>query len=129
MIRALHSRHDLPIYHYRLLGLRGLEPMTAADILRHAAPGYERSVRRRLGEGDFAHLAKIMASFGGAVPEFRVTDASVTLKITQPSASALVERLTRAGVLRQSHVRGRSVYYRPTGEALVAFGIDAGPPI
>jgi hypothetical protein len=113
----------------RGLGLRGLEPMTAADILRHAAPGYERSVRRRLGEGDFAHLAKIMASFGGAVPELRVTDAAATLKITQPSASALVERLTRTGVLRQSHVRGRSVYYRPTGEALVAFGIDAGPPV
>lgn len=108
----------------RGLGLRGPEPMTAADVLRHAAPGYERSIRRRLGETDFGHLAKIAASFGGAVPEFRVSEAAAALKIAQPSASALVERLARTGVIRQSYVRGRSVYYRPTGEALVAFGID-----
>jgi hypothetical protein len=112
----------------RGLGLRGLEPMTAEEVLRHAAPGYERSLRRRIGEGDFAHLAKLLAASGSAVPEFRVTDVSGILKLAQPSASALMERLLRGAAIRLSHARGRSVYYRPTGEALVVFGNSAAAP-
>jgi hypothetical protein len=110
----------------RALGLRGLEPMTADEVLRHAAPGYERSLRRRIGEGDFAHLAKIVGSGMGPIPEFRVTDVAGFVKLTQAAASVLVERLVKGGAIRQSHTRGRSVFYRPTGEALVVFGAGFG---
>jgi DNA-binding transcriptional ArsR family regulator len=113
----------------RGLGLRGVDSMTVTEVVRHAAPGYERSLRRRIGDTDFGYLARIVGASGGMVPEFRVTDAARFLDITQASASQLVERLTRAGVIRQARVQGRSVYYRPTGEALVGLAMapDAEP--
>lgn len=111
----------------RGLGLRGIEPMSAADVLRHTAPGYERALRRRLGDADFEYLGRIAATFtGDAAPEFRVTDAVRALGFTQASASQLVGRLETNGVIRRTRVQGRSVFYRPIGEALVALGIGPG---
>lgn len=55
-----------------------------------------------------------------------VTDPTKALDSTQPTATRLVERLVAARVIRQTRTEGRSVFYRPIGEALVAFG--AAPP-
>ena len=107
----------------RGLGLHGVAPMSAADVLRHATPGYERALRRRIGGADFDHLARLVAGSGGAAAEFRVTDAAQILEMRQPSASELFERLAQSGAIRRTRTQGRSVFYRPAGEALVAFGV------
>jgi DNA-binding MarR family transcriptional regulator len=111
----------------RGLGLRGVEPMTEAEVLHYVASSYERGLRRRIGDGDFQALSRIVAAAKGGDPEFRVTDAVAILGITQPGASQMVDRLVRSGVIRQTRSRGRSVYYRPTGEMLAALG--AGPDL
>ena len=107
----------------KALGLHGVTPMAADEVLRNVAPGYERSLRRRIGDNDFEHLVRITRALPPARPEFRVADAARALKMAQPSASLLVERLGKQGVIRRTRSQGRSMYYRPTGEALVALGI------
>lgn len=107
----------------RGLGLGGVRPMTDTEVLFQMAPEYQRTLRQRLGAGDFDHLAKLVAASAGSDPVFRVTDAASILHIAQPSASQVVERLLKGRAIRYTRSRGRSVYYRPTGEALVALGV------
>lgn len=106
----------------RALGLPELRPMTETEILRAAVPGYARALARQLGDNDFGHMRAMMDATD-KTHEFRVTDIAKTLRMTQPAASALVERLTNARTIRQVRVQGRSVYYRPVGATLVALGI------
>lgn len=108
----------------RILGVRAVAPMAQTEVLRHAAADYQRQFRSRLSPNDFEHLAGLVAGHGGADPEFRVTDAARLLKLSQPSASELVQRLLERRLLRQTRTAGRSVYYRPTGAVLVAFGVS-----
>lgn len=110
----------------RILGVRGVVPMTQADVLRHAAVDYQRQFRARLSGNDFEHLAKLVDGRTGADSEFRVADAARLLSLSQPSASDLVQRLAGRRMVRQTRTSGRSVYYRPTGAVLVAFGVS--PP-
>ncbi|HEU0053730.1 MAG TPA: hypothetical protein VFQ39_11150, partial [Longimicrobium sp.] len=109
----------------RGLGLHGVRSMTAAEVLRFARPEYERSLRRRVGDTDFGYLRKILTAHGGTSPEFRVTDATRILGITQASASLFVDRVGRSGALHQTRTQGRSVYYRMSGEALVGLGLES----
>jgi hypothetical protein len=108
----------------RILGVRGVAPMTRAEVLRHASADYQRQFRSSISTNEFEHLAKLVAGHGGADPEFRVTDAARLLKVSQPSASDLVQRLVERRFLRQTRTVGRSVYYRPSGAVLVAFGVS-----
>jgi AAA ATPase domain len=108
----------------RILGVRSVAPMSQAEVLRHAAVDYQRQFRSRVSSTDFEHLAALVAGHGGADPEFRVTDAARLLKLSQPSASDLVQRLVERRLLHQTRTVGRSVYYRPTGAVLVAFGVS-----
>ena len=110
----------------RLLGLHGVEPLTEEVVLRNMAPQYERWLRRQIGETDFGYLAAITEAAEAIDPEFRVTDAARILGVSQPAASQMVERLRREGVIHQTRTRGRSVYYRPVGSALIALGIAPG---
>ena len=108
----------------RILGLRSVTPMTQAEVLLHASGEYQRHIRSRMSQNDFEHVARLVAGYGGADPEFRVTDAARLLKMSQPSASELVQRLVDRRVIRQTRTSGRSVYYRPTGAVLVGMGVS-----
>jgi hypothetical protein len=103
----------------RGLGLGGVRPMTAEEVVRQTAGEYAQNLRARLGESDFGHLGEITATLEEP-PEFRVTDAARILNITQASASQLVERLLKAGVIRRTRSAGRNVFYAPVGAVLVA---------
>ncbi len=105
----------------RGLGLSGVRPMTAEEVVRHTAAEYAQNLRTRVGEGDFAHLQAITSELSDP-PEFRVTEAARTLKIKQSSASQLVDRLAKAGVIRRIRTVGKSVYYSPVGAVRVAGG-------
>lgn len=106
----------------RILGVRGVTPMNEDEVLRHASGDYQRRLQAGLSRGDFEHLGRLVASFGGGDPEFRVTEVAKILGISQPSASDLVDRLLERRLIRRTRTAGRSVYYRPTGAVLVALG-------
>ncbi|MEX2570125.1 MAG: AAA family ATPase [Gemmatimonadota bacterium] len=105
----------------RGLGLAGVRPMEADEVLRHTRDDYGRHLRQRTGEGDFEHLRGLTLATGSA-HEFRVTDAARILEMKQSSASQLMDRLQRARVIRRVRTEGKSVFYRPVGSVLVAFG-------
>ncbi|HET7234361.1 MAG TPA: hypothetical protein VFJ16_30385 [Longimicrobium sp.] len=108
----------------RELGLHGAQPMTTSAIVRAVSTDYALILHRQIGEGDFASLGRIIGAFGGADPEFRVTDAARILKYSQSAASQFVERLSAHRVVIRTRAEGRSVYYRPIGSVLVAFGVS-----
>jgi hypothetical protein len=105
----------------RGLGLSGVRPMEAKEIIHHTVADYAVHLRDRLGEGDFEHLRRLVDAV--ATPyDFRVTEVAKALQIKQSSGSQLVERLQKARVIQRVRVEGKSVYYRPVGAALVALG-------
>lgn len=106
----------------RGLGIGEIRPMHAPEVSRLVAPDYARRLLRSLGEGDYQHLAAIFEANRKAGGEFRVTDAAQALPISQAAVSQLVGRLVDQRVVRRIGSAGRSIFYRPTGEALVAFG-------
>jgi hypothetical protein len=120
------------------LGIHGIRPMPPEGILRAAAPGYEEQLRDELGDDDFEHLVAIFAPFtsddasagaaSSGMPEVRATDiaARVSPSADLSTAHKIIERLRVKNVLVQSRREGRSVYYRPTGEACVALGLTLG---
>lgn len=112
----------------RGLGIGEIRPMGGDEIVRLAAADYARRLVRRLGEGDFEHLAAIFDASRSSGGEFRVTDAAAALPISQAAVSQLVGRLLEQRVIRRTRTAGRSVFYRPTGEALVAFGAPLDQP-
>jgi hypothetical protein len=106
----------------RTLGLAGPRPMTIGEVLRVTRPIYARRLREHVGENDSAYLANLVAASPGGIPEFRVSDAARTLHVTQGGASQIIGRLHQARVISMTRQEGKSVYYQPTGPALVAFG-------
>jgi hypothetical protein len=110
------------------LGIEGIEPLSAARIVAVAAPRYAKVVERRVGTADFGYLeAALRASEGG---EFNVAGAAQATGLGQSGASRLIARLREAGVLVQSRTAGKRVFYRPTGQVAIAFGVarPAPPP-
>lgn len=118
------------------LGVHGIRPMTLETIMRAAAPRYEEQLRDELGDDDFEHLAAIFAPSAGAgeapgrvapsgMREVRATDivGRVSASGDLSTAHKIIERLRDKNMLVQSRREGRSVYYRPTGEACVALGL------
>lgn len=108
----------------RELGLHGAQPMTTAGIIRAVSNDYALFLNRQIGSTDFASLGKVVHSFEGADPEFRVTDVAYVLRYSQSAASQFVERMSAHRVLVRTRAEGRSIYYRPIGAALVAFGVS-----
>lgn len=108
-----------------VLGLDGARPMTEAEVVRHTAPEYRRHLAAQIGGGDAEHLARLIAASGDVI-EFRVTDVARVLGMKQSSASQLVERLQRARAIRRDRTEGKSVFYRPVGAALIAYGVLEG---
>lgn len=104
-----------------LLGIQGIRPMTEADVRRFGAAEYEQKVRDRLGEDDYAHLRRILADHADA--EVRVTDAARSTRMTQGAASKLIQRLEQKRAIHPTRTAGKSRYYRPFGDVLVAFGV------
>jgi DNA-binding IclR family transcriptional regulator len=59
---------------------------------------------------------------GGSSMELRVTDVAKRTKLHQTSASQLVSRLVRHGVLVATRTEMRNTYYRATGNTGIALG-------
>lgn len=99
-------------------------PLGAAELVTLMAPRYRSELVRRIGETDARHLARIYAGKTHDA-EFRVADAVQAIgTITQPAASKLVQRLLTGGLIAQSRVEGKSVYYRlRTGDLTIALGL------
>jgi hypothetical protein len=104
-----------------LLGVHGIRPMTELEVRRFGAAEYERKLRERLGEDDFAHLARILADHADA--EVRVTEAAHSTKLSQGATSKLIQRLEQKRAIHLTRTAGKSRYYRPFGDVLVAFGV------
>jgi hypothetical protein len=104
-----------------LLGVHGVRPMSEPDVRRFGAAEYEQKLRERLGEDDFAHLRRMLADHADA--EVRVTDAARSTKLTQGATSKLIQRLEQKRAIRPTRTAGKSRYYRPYGDVLVAFGV------
>jgi DNA-binding transcriptional ArsR family regulator len=103
------------------LGIDGIRPLSAERIIGSAAPRYLKGVRRRIGDADAMHLAAIMER--GRGEEFFVAEAAAATRLSQSAASRLLGRLRDAGLAVPTRQQGKKLYYRPTGEAAVAFGI------
>ncbi|MFL5576679.1 MAG: AAA family ATPase [Gemmatimonadaceae bacterium] len=100
-------------------------PLGAGELVALMAPRYWPDLVKRIGEPDARHLAVIYAEKLYDA-EFRVADAVQAIgTMTQPAASKLVRRLLAAGVITQSRVDGKSVYYRlRTGDLTIALGLS-----
>lgn len=107
-----------------LLGVHGVRPMSEQDVRRFGAAEYENRLRERLGEDDFGHLRRILADHADA--EVRVTEASRSTRLSQSATSKLFQRLEHKRAIRPTRTAGKSRYYRPYGDVLVAFGVQAG---
>jgi hypothetical protein len=86
-------------------------PLTVADITETMAPLYWPDLVRRAGQNDAEQLRRALSGQGHATA-FRVTDLEKALTVTQAAASKLMTRLEEAQIVAQSHVSGRSTYYR-----------------
>jgi hypothetical protein len=104
-----------------LLGVQGVRPITEAEVRRFGAAEYQLRVRERLGNDDFEYLSRVLLAHGGA--EVRVTEAAGATRLSQAAASKLFQRLEQKNAIRQTRVAGKSRYYRPYGDVLVAFGV------
>jgi hypothetical protein len=104
-----------------LLGVHGVRPMTEPEVRRFGAAEYEQKLRERLGEDDFAHLGRILADHADA--EVRVTEAARSTRLTQGAASKLFHRLEVKRAIHPTRTAGKSRYYRPFGDVLIAFGV------
>jgi hypothetical protein len=104
-----------------LLGVHGVRPLTQLEVRRFGAAEYEQKLRERLGEDDFAHLGRILADHADA--EVRVTEAARSTRLSQGAASKLFHRLELKRAIHPTRTAGKSRYYRPFGDVLVAFGV------
>jgi hypothetical protein len=104
-----------------LLGMHGVRPMTELEVRRFGAAEYEQKLRERMGEDDFAHLRRILADHADA--EVRVTDAARSTRMSQGAASKLIQRLEHKRAIHPTRTAGKSRYYRPFGDVLIAFGV------
>jgi hypothetical protein len=108
-----------------LLGVQAIRPMTAREVRAFGKAEYEQRLRHRLGLDDFGYLYRIVATNPDV--EFRVTDASKATRLSQGAASKLFQRLELKKVIYPTRTQGKSRYYRPSGDVLIAFG--AGTPL
>jgi len=103
------------------LGLAAIRPMEADEILQLVRPGYRRALESSVGERDADYLEKLIAGTRDEGVEFRVTDAERLLSLK--GGSQLLTRLEERGAVREVRREGRSIFYRPVGAVLAAFGI------
>lgn len=129
---ALYARYRGHLRAFLMLASRAVQrraiaapgvPLTADDVLQVMAPRQWETLSARLGTADTEHLRAIV---GGrpSHTEFRVADVTRAAAITQASASKLVDRLERAGIILQTRTEGRSTYYQVRdGDVTIALGM------
>jgi hypothetical protein len=105
-----------------LLGVHGVRPMSDLEVRRFGAAEYEQKVRERLGEDDYSHLRRILAE--NYDREVRVTDAARSTRLSQGATSKLFQRLELKRAIHPTRTVGKSRYFRPFGDVLVAFGVE-----
>jgi DNA-binding transcriptional ArsR family regulator len=104
------------------LGVRDVQPLKPEVILALMAPRFATKIREQIGATDYAHLLA-MFKRSDLETELRVTDIARRTKIHQTSASQLVGRLLRHGLLVASRTEARNTYYRPAGNTGIALGL------
>ena len=106
------------------LGVRDVRPLSPEMILNLMAPRFAAKIRAELGDTDYKHLLTMFKGGDGST-ELRVTDVAKRTRLHQTSASQLVARLVRHGVLVPARTEARNVYYRATGNTGIALGLAA----
>ena len=106
-----------------LLGVEGVVPLSAEQILAAAGAQYWAKIRQRLTATDLRHLEGI-ATQAEKSEGFRVTDVAQWRDFSQAAASKLIGRFEHTGLIRQDRQEGRSVYYHLSGVTSVA--LEAG---
>jgi hypothetical protein len=101
------------------LGLTGITSLSERSILDAMAPRRGAYLLRKLGTTDFTHLTTLVGQSSDP-GEFRVTDIATRVKLSQGSASKLVDRLQRDGAVAMARTDGRNTYYHVTGDVLIA---------
>lgn len=102
------------------LGIEAIEPLTAERIVAVSAPRYAKAIERRIGALDFQYLTRIVTAAEGG--EFNVASATQHAGLGQSGVSRLIARLRGAGLLVQTRTEAKKVFYRPSGQVLVALG-------
>ncbi|HEX2078394.1 MAG TPA: AAA family ATPase [Longimicrobium sp.] len=103
-----------------LLGVHGVRPMTEAEVRAFGAAEYAHRLRERLGTDDFTHLGRLLAD---GASEVRVTDAVRSTRLSQGAASKLFQRLEAKKAIQFTRTAGKSRFYRPLGDVMIAFGV------
>lgn len=106
------------------LGVRRTEPLSVERILKVMRSRRAGELREWLAPVDREHLTNTLVKAAGS-HEFRVTDVAQRTGLTQPSASVLVGRLRSKGAIVVSRTAGRSTYYRPVSDVIIALGLAA----
>jgi hypothetical protein len=105
------------------LGVRDTRPLSPEVILALMAPRFAAKIRAEIGETDYKHLITLFKG-GDTSTELRVTDVARRTKLHQTSASQLVNRLVRRGLLVSTRTEMRNTYYRATGNTGIALGLE-----
>jgi DNA-binding transcriptional ArsR family regulator len=111
----------------RLLGVRGIQPMTAEQVMGTMAPVYAAKLEEDLSPALFAHLRRAIGDEKKPDYEFRVSELTRRAGISQPVATRAMNRLLAKRIVTESRTEGRSTYYRLTGETCVALGLGVPP--
>ncbi len=106
------------------LGVRDSRSLGLDVILALMGPRFAAKVRAETGETDYSHLVTIFKG-GDVDTEVRVTDVAKRTKLHQTSASQLINRLARRGLLIATRTEGRNAYYRVAGNTGIALGLAA----
>lgn len=96
--------------------------LTVSDIVRGVAYEYQRTLATRIGIEEMRRLHRMFDS-GEVGVSIRATEVAQRLKLSLPTATRLLASFESVGVIRRSHVDGRSVYYAMTGDTSVALGV------
>jgi DNA-binding MarR family transcriptional regulator len=133
---ALYARYSGNLRAFLMLTSRAVQrraitapgvPLTEGDVLEVMAPRYREVLTAQLGAVDAEHLRTLV---GGQAPEteFRVADMARSAGMAQASASKLMDRLERAGVIVPTRTERRSRFYRvQEGDATIALAMRRPP--
>jgi hypothetical protein len=96
-----------------------IRSLTVSEVIRTVANEYWRALVRKIGDNDATYLRAVISLTRES--RFRNADLVQATQLRVPSAKAVITRLLATGVIVEDEIRGKSVFYRLTGDAQTAF--------
>ena len=126
---ALYARYHGHLRAFLMLASRAVHivapgvPLGEGDVIDAMAPWYWETLVAQLGIADAERL-RVLVGGRALTTEFRVADIVRDSAMTQSSASKLIRRLERVGVIIQTRTEGRSTFYQVRdGDATIALAM------